>query len=71
MKIQYSKYVMIGYKHSHIAIRNFEVTSRLPLYIMCRILIDFLVETKNEDFLAENEDFLAENEKQLNIEELE
>lgn len=48
--IQYSKYVMIGYKHSHIAIRNFEVTSRLPLYIMCRILIDFLVETKNEDF---------------------
>ena len=69
--IQYSKYVMIGYKHSHIAIRNFEVTSRLPLYIMCRILIDFLVETKNEDFLAENEDFLAENEKQLNIEELE
>lgn len=38
---------------------------------MCRILIDFLVETKNEDFLAENEDFLAENEKQLNIEELE
>ena len=62
---------MIRYKHSHIAIRNFEVTSRLPLYIMCRILIDFLVETKNEDFLAENEDFLAENEKQLNIEELE
>lgn len=67
--IQYSKYVMIGYKHSHIAIRNFEVTSRLPLYIMCRILIDFLVETKNEDFLAENEEFLLENEKQLNIEE--
>lgn len=43
--LEYSKYTLLGYKHSHIAIRNFEVTSRLPLYIMCRILIDFLVES--------------------------
>lgn len=42
--LEYSKYTLIGYKHSHIAIRNYEVTSRLPLDIMCRILIDFLVE---------------------------
>ncbi len=41
---EYSKYNLQGYKHSHVAIRNFEVTSRVPLQIMCRILIDFLVE---------------------------
>lgn len=41
---EYSDYTWLGYKHSHIAIRNYEVTSRLPLYIMCRILVDFLVE---------------------------
>ncbi|MGN0417652.1 MurR/RpiR family transcriptional regulator [Anaerostipes faecalis] len=57
---EYSKYKLLGYKHSHIAIRNYEVTSRLPLYIMCRILVDFLVES--------GEKTRKEMQKQLNKE---
>lgn len=48
---EYSEYSLIGYKHSHVAIRNYDVTSRLPLQIMCRIMVDYLVEINenNED----------------------
>lgn len=45
--LEYSLYYIIGYKHSHIAIKEFEVTSRLPLFIISRIIIDYLVEQTN------------------------
>lgn len=44
----YSAYYMIGYKHKNIAIKEFEVTSRLPLFIMSRVLIDYLVEHRDK-----------------------
>lgn len=31
-----------GYKHKQISIKKFEVTSRLPLYVISRIIIDYL-----------------------------
>lgn len=31
-----------GYKSEHISIKNYEVTSRLPLYVISRIIIDYL-----------------------------
>lgn len=31
-----------GYKHNQISIKKFEVTSRLPLYVISRIIIDYL-----------------------------
>lgn len=40
--ITYSKHSLIGYKHSHQAIREFEVSSRIALYIICRIIIDYI-----------------------------
>ncbi len=45
--LQYSSKYLIGYKHEKIAIKEFEVTSRLPLFIIARILIDYLVEQEN------------------------
>lgn len=42
--LAYSTHYLIGYKHAHIAIKEFEVTSRLPLFIISRIIIDYLVE---------------------------
>ncbi|VBB07222.1 sugar isomerase (sis) [Lucifera butyrica] len=31
-----------GYKYNHVSIKKFEVTSRMPLYVISRILIDYL-----------------------------
>lgn len=42
--LEYSAHYLVGYKHNHTSIKEFEVTSRLPLYMMSRILIDYLVE---------------------------
>lgn len=33
----------IGYKHQHISIKKVDATSRFPLYILSRILIDYLI----------------------------
>jgi len=46
---EYSRYSLIGYKHTHVAIRNYDVTSRLPLQIICRIMIDYLVEKMKKE----------------------
>lgn len=43
--LEYSAYYILGYKHTHTSIKEFEVTSRLPLYIISRIIIDYLVTT--------------------------
>lgn len=49
--LQYTDLSLIGYKHSHIAIKEFEVSSRLPLYIISRIIIDYMVnESENENW---------------------
>lgn len=42
--LKYSNFYLIGYKHENIAIKEYEVTSRLPLFIISRILIDYLVQ---------------------------
>ena len=34
---------IFGYKHSHVAIKTVDATSRLPLYVISRIIIDYLV----------------------------
>lgn len=41
--IPLSHYHLIGYKDSQVAIKTYEVASRLPLQIMARIMIDYLV----------------------------
>lgn len=46
--LAYSTHYLIGYKHEHIAIREFEVTSRLPLFIISRIIIDYLVQQSHQ-----------------------
>jgi DNA-binding MurR/RpiR family transcriptional regulator len=40
--ITYSEHSLIGFKHSHQAIKEFEVSSRIPLYMICRIIIDYI-----------------------------
>ncbi|KLE15493.1 MurR/RpiR family transcriptional regulator [Clostridium sp. C8] len=40
---EYSNVVLIGYKQSKTSIKEFEVTSRLPLYIISRAVIDYLI----------------------------
>lgn len=40
--IDYSRHSLIGYKHSHQAIKDFEVSSRIPLHMICRIIIDYI-----------------------------
>lgn len=37
-----STYSLVGFKHAHTAIKEFEVSSRIPLYMMSRIIIDYL-----------------------------
>lgn len=39
---KFSHIFLNGFKHSHISIKKFEVTSRLPLYIISRVIIDYL-----------------------------
>lgn len=38
-----SDYTLLGYKDLNVAIKTYEVASRLPLQMMARILIDYLV----------------------------
>jgi len=38
-----SNVTLVGYKQSRTSIREFEVTSRLPLYIISRAIIDYLI----------------------------
>ncbi|MBE5976879.1 MAG: MurR/RpiR family transcriptional regulator [Paenibacillaceae bacterium] len=40
--ISSSKISLVGFKHSHQAIKEFEVSSRIPLYMICRIIIDYM-----------------------------
>lgn len=40
--LEHSTYSLVGFRHSHKAIKEFEVASRVPLQIMSRIIIDYL-----------------------------
>ena len=40
---KYSDHIIMGYKHSNISIKKFEVTSRLPLFVISRVILDYLV----------------------------
>lgn len=44
--LAYSDHTLIGYKHSHQAIKEFEVSSRIALYMICRIIIDYISASK-------------------------
>ena len=47
--IKYSDLYIVGYKHEHISISEYEVSSRLPLYIISRIIIDYMVRYNNSE----------------------
>ena len=40
---------VFGYKHSHVSIKSVDATSRFPLYIISRILIDYIAKQMNEE----------------------
>lgn len=40
---EYSDVTIVGYKQSRTSIKEFEVTSRLPLFIISRAIIDYLI----------------------------
>ncbi len=42
--LRYATHYLLGYYHKKIAIKEFDVTSRIPLSIISRIIIDYLVE---------------------------
>jgi len=45
---QYSTVCLVGYKHSHVSIHSYEVTTRLPLLIISRVIIDQMVNASQE-----------------------
>ena len=49
--LQYTDLSLIAYKHSHIAIKEFEVSSRLPLYIISRVIIDYMVSESENNYI--------------------
>lgn len=44
--LSYSDYSLIGFKHAHQAIKEFEVSSRIALHMICRIIIDYISTTR-------------------------
>lgn len=46
--IELADHAIIGYKHQHRAISTYEVSSRLPLYIISRIIFDYMNLDQNE-----------------------
>ena len=46
--LAYSSKCLIGFKHKHVSIREYEVTSRVALSIMARMIIDYLVQQNEE-----------------------
>lgn len=45
--LKYASLYLLGYSHKKIAIKEYDVTSRIPLFMLSRILVDYLVESKN------------------------
>lgn len=46
---KYSTVHLVGYKHSHVSIHSYEVTTRLPLLIISRVIIDQMVNATESD----------------------
>lgn len=40
--VKLSQVAIFGYKHQHVSIKNIDATSRFPLYVLSRIIIDYL-----------------------------
>lgn len=40
---------VFGYKHQHVSIKTVDATSRLPLYVISRIIIDYLVMQQQQE----------------------
>lgn len=40
---------VFGYKHHHVSITSVDATSRLPLYVISRILIDYITKQMNTE----------------------
>ena len=40
---------VLGYKHSHVSIKSVDATSRLPLYVITRIIIDYLTMQRQQE----------------------
>ena len=43
-----SHIAIFGYKHQHVSIKSVDATSRFPLYVISRIIIDYLTLKKQE-----------------------
>ncbi|WP_455542740.1 MurR/RpiR family transcriptional regulator [Intestinibacter sp.] len=52
--LQYSELSLIGHKHSHSSIKEFEVSSRLPIYIISRIIVDYMVSQSENQKIKDN-----------------
>lgn len=46
--LEHSHYNLIGFKHNHISIKKFEVSSRISLFMMSRIIIDYMAANLNQ-----------------------
>ncbi|WP_196593456.1 MurR/RpiR family transcriptional regulator [Pectinatus sottacetonis] len=41
--VKLSQVAVFGYKHQHVSIKNIDATSRFPLYVLSRIIVDYLI----------------------------
>lgn len=48
---KYSAVHLVGYKHSHVSFHSYEVTTRLPLLIISRVIIDQMVNVSEDSGL--------------------
>ena len=40
---------VFGYKHQHVSIKSVDATSRLPLYVISRIIVDYLTMQQQQE----------------------
>lgn len=44
--VDFANYTLLGYSDERTLVENFEVRSRLPLYVLSRIIVEYLAQTK-------------------------
>lgn len=47
--VKLSQVAIFGYKHQHVSIKNIDATSRFPLYVLSRIIIDYLTLQRQQE----------------------
>ena len=46
---QIAQVAVFGYKHQHVSIKSVDATSRLPLYVISRIIVDYLTMQQQQE----------------------